>query len=459
MQDTLHPGMTIGELVRSRRLAINLTLSGLARQAGISKGVISKIENEETKKPELRTMTTLARVLFISVEQIIETYVEVERRREVLLQMLTQAMELQNERLVKKVALRYLQLPTEDSYDLMAQLFGVSNEIDDLAVQEQLLEVIIGYAREHGMQPMLAKGLWKRFMSAFLSRGHFGQSHIQLDSLGAELIYYVHFLSVDKQRQFYFGMAIIAYEQKKYDTCLTYYHEGIGAQQEKGEVAIPSDNVETVAMRKSISNVVETNATKAATFSLLAQKCYESAEFYLLQLESMADQSTTETIKLAIGIIQNRRDNSNEILLSLRNDRSVRNKTLPLHAAIELMQTALAHNDLSFFAENMEHVEQCYQQPVKKMTPIQYLLWGKYYQLKGRYLIRNGNKESGWSNYCFSLEMYEQQKNDREILNCMWEMFSISAKNGIKTELKSVTKRLEKKEQRIDDLPICLLHE
>ena len=47
---------TLGELIRGKRADMGLSLSELGRMTGISKGVLSKIENDETKRPELRTL-------------------------------------------------------------------------------------------------------------------------------------------------------------------------------------------------------------------------------------------------------------------------------------------------------------------------------------------------------------------------------------------------------------------
>ncbi|MBA4534470.1 helix-turn-helix domain-containing protein, partial [Brevibacillus halotolerans] len=74
---------TLGELIRGKRADTGLSLSELGRMTGISKGVLSKIENDETKRPELRTLKPIADVLDIPYEQIIEWYIKVEHRAEV----------------------------------------------------------------------------------------------------------------------------------------------------------------------------------------------------------------------------------------------------------------------------------------------------------------------------------------------------------------------------------------
>ncbi|ATO51419.1 helix-turn-helix transcriptional regulator [Brevibacillus laterosporus] len=71
---------TLGELIKIKRLELGISLSELGRLSGISKGVLSKIESGETKRPELKTLKPIAEVLSIPYEEIIERYIEIEHR-------------------------------------------------------------------------------------------------------------------------------------------------------------------------------------------------------------------------------------------------------------------------------------------------------------------------------------------------------------------------------------------
>ncbi|MGG0792881.1 helix-turn-helix transcriptional regulator [Brevibacillus laterosporus] len=71
---------TLGELIKGKRVEIGISLSEVSRMTGISKGVLSKIESGDTKRPELRTLKPIADVLEIPYEEIIERYVEIEHR-------------------------------------------------------------------------------------------------------------------------------------------------------------------------------------------------------------------------------------------------------------------------------------------------------------------------------------------------------------------------------------------
>ncbi|WP_426444120.1 helix-turn-helix domain-containing protein [Brevibacillus laterosporus] len=75
---------SLGELIKEKRIALELSISEVSRRTGISKGIISKIESGETKRPELRNIRLLADVLHISYDSIIELYIELDNRIDIL---------------------------------------------------------------------------------------------------------------------------------------------------------------------------------------------------------------------------------------------------------------------------------------------------------------------------------------------------------------------------------------
>lgn len=62
-----------GERIRTLRTEKNLTLPALAERAGLSKGLISKLENDEDSNPSLSTLFKIAEALEITVADILET--------------------------------------------------------------------------------------------------------------------------------------------------------------------------------------------------------------------------------------------------------------------------------------------------------------------------------------------------------------------------------------------------
>ena len=67
--------IAIGKQVRTQRKRLNLTAAALARQAGLSTGMLSKIENGQTS-PSLATLTALASALHVPVTSFFRGYEE-----------------------------------------------------------------------------------------------------------------------------------------------------------------------------------------------------------------------------------------------------------------------------------------------------------------------------------------------------------------------------------------------
>lgn len=67
--------IAIGKQVRTQRKRLNLTVAALARQAQLSTGMLSKIENGLTS-PSLATMTALANALHVPVTSFFRGYEE-----------------------------------------------------------------------------------------------------------------------------------------------------------------------------------------------------------------------------------------------------------------------------------------------------------------------------------------------------------------------------------------------
>jgi transcriptional regulator with XRE-family HTH domain len=67
--------IAIGKQVRSSRKRLNLTVAALAKQAQLSTGMLSKIENGQTS-PSLATLTSLANALQVPVTSFFRGYEE-----------------------------------------------------------------------------------------------------------------------------------------------------------------------------------------------------------------------------------------------------------------------------------------------------------------------------------------------------------------------------------------------
>ncbi|WP_255253084.1 helix-turn-helix domain-containing protein [Brevibacillus laterosporus] len=96
---------SLGELVKEKREEFGITLSELSRRTGVSTGIIQKIESGETKRLELRNLKVIADTIYIPYEDIIDRYIDVEPRIDILEAFLAEAVEIANILLLTKVAI------------------------------------------------------------------------------------------------------------------------------------------------------------------------------------------------------------------------------------------------------------------------------------------------------------------------------------------------------------------
>jgi transcriptional regulator with XRE-family HTH domain len=63
----------VGGRVRALRVERGITLPALAEQAGLSKGLLSKLENDEESNPSISTLYKISEALHVTLADILET--------------------------------------------------------------------------------------------------------------------------------------------------------------------------------------------------------------------------------------------------------------------------------------------------------------------------------------------------------------------------------------------------
>ncbi|MFD3272403.1 helix-turn-helix domain-containing protein [Paenibacillus dendritiformis] len=76
--------MSLGELIKHYRQKKEISLSKLQEAVGVDKGSLSRIENDEVKRPDFQSILSIAAVLDIPHNDIVEQYIEIGHKPEVL---------------------------------------------------------------------------------------------------------------------------------------------------------------------------------------------------------------------------------------------------------------------------------------------------------------------------------------------------------------------------------------
>lgn len=418
---------TIGEVIRKLREKANLTLTQLSHLSGISKAAISKIENGETKRPAITTIKPIAKILEIPYEQVIESYIVVEQRIDVLHELLVNAVEMSNKRLISKIALRFLQSPHDESYSLAERLFQFTNEVADPDLKIALYDIIIKYAREHGMQRFLAQGLLRKYLIERLDMKNLEESF----RIGEEILHYTDFLPPEERVVFYFKMGLHAHNIKKYEKCIDLCNAGL--------------NVTTTPTELSA------RAYLAMINSLLLLGRHDEVERHLKIYETYPYEFVEESVKLTRAIVKAKKREYDEAIPLLRQCLDDISDQARIHVVNELLEIYLQLGDLQSCASLVETEEKTLR--FKSQTPYQYASLGTYYRLKGAYLFRAGKFDEGMQSYQNSLLAFGEISAYREITECMNDIFTYYSSIGKAIDVNSIQQLKDVHHKLMEKIP------
>ncbi|WP_082061480.1 helix-turn-helix domain-containing protein [Paenibacillus sp. E194] len=200
--------LSIGELIHSYRRNSGMTLAQLSETSGVHKGTISKIENEDVKRPEYTTLRPLVEALRIPLDTVVELYLSVDKRAEMRLHILQDVIQHSGSaELARTVGAKFLESPSNDSHSLVERLYSFAASVEHKDIRLALYQLIVDYSRDHGIMPFLAKGLLQVYL---IERDDFTRMRAVYES-GNHIVMYAHFLSAEDRIMFYYKLGIHAY--------------------------------------------------------------------------------------------------------------------------------------------------------------------------------------------------------------------------------------------------------
>ncbi|QDX91830.1 XRE family transcriptional regulator [Brevibacillus laterosporus] len=389
---------SLGELIKNKRQQANLSLSELGRLSGVSKGVLSKIESCETKRPELRTIKAITTVLVLPYEEIIENYIEIQQRVEILYELLLEMIELSNTTLIGKVAQKILENPQEDTYTALERLYDLCNSITGNEIRLTLYSAIIKYARVHGIPNYIAKPSLQKYL---IERQDFKNLEESF-KIGEEIIHYVDFLSEDEKNTFYFRMGLHAFAIKKYQQCI-----------ELTKTGLVEDNT---------INELKVRAYLAMINALLLLEKYDEVEKYLSIYKTFDFQFVHESATLTRAIVKAKKKDYEVAIPLLLDCLQNTSEDSRIHAVNELFELYLQMEKFEAIADLISQEDNFLR--VESKTPYKYYSMGLYYQNKGTYQILVEAFEEGLNSYLTSMSIYGKINAYHEINECMKSILS-----------------------------------
>lgn len=384
---------TIGELVKNYRGQANLTLSQLANITGISKGVLSKIENGDTKRPELKTIKPLAKTLHIPYAEIMEHYLELEQRTEVLRDLLLEAVTMAHGQLAAKAALRYLQSPQEESCTSLERLYELASSVEDRTIKLALFETIIKYATEHGVQQYVARGLLQKYL---IERDDFSKLEATYHS-GKYVLYYRDFLPALERIVAHYKLGVHAYNLRLFEECINLCQQVIA--EDRSESRIKAD------------------ATLAICNAYYYLEDFRLAEHYLELFGRYPYPHVAETVKVMTGAINGKKGNLDLAIAQLNACLTDSSDNTTIHIVTELFEIYLKKGDLSAIEDLLKLEERITD--VKIITPFKKSELALFYKLKGDYYMLTGKYEDGINSYMKSAVEYGKVGSHTKVQECI----------------------------------------
>ncbi|MCY7487727.1 MULTISPECIES: helix-turn-helix transcriptional regulator [Paenibacillus] len=218
---------TIGELILDTRRASNMSITQLSELSGVNRGAISRLENNDVKRPEFAAIYALSVALQIPFDTIVHYYVDTEKRSDVLLYILSVSIQQNSDiDLIRKVATKYLEAPNEDSFDLTEKLYQHIDSIEDTSVKLSLYNLIIDYSRSHGIMPYIAKGLYQQYL---IERNDFSKLKETYYS-GKYILHYIEFLPKNDRIELYYKLGIHAFNLRIYTESIDHCKKVLGEE-------------------------------------------------------------------------------------------------------------------------------------------------------------------------------------------------------------------------------------
>ncbi len=395
---------TIGELVQKYRIQADLSISELARISGISKGVISMIESGDTKRPGLRTVLQLAKPLTIPIAAIIELYTEVEHRADTLQELLSVAVEVADVQTVVKVAMRFLHSPRMETLELMERLFAFSCSVADTEIKLALYKLIVRFAREHGMQKYLAKGLLQQFLIEMNDLKRMEEAFL----LGVEALHYADFLHQGERITLYYQMAFHSHDMKKYETCIELGKKG------HDEDTTRNETKERVALAICNSFVFMGN--------------YSALEEHLALYVELGYGFITERVKYFQAIILSKKGRYAEAIPLLKECVNEATRNNRLHRVNYLFDALFSMNDSDEIETILEQEEQHFA--FDFINPYNFHELGTYYKLKGSFLMSQNRFDDGIEAYLQSMHYFGEINDLKGILACTEDLYAFHYEKG-----------------------------
>ncbi|WP_308470812.1 transcriptional regulator [Brevibacillus laterosporus] len=300
---------------------------------------------------------------------------------------------------------------------MLERLYNLTATIENIEVRLSLYNIIIKYARTHGVPKYIAKGLYQKYLIERDDLKRLEESF----KVGEEGLHYIDFLSDDEKITFYFRMSLHAHNIKKYFECIELCEAGILLEEKDTELKARA----YLAMINSYSDLHN----------------YDNVESHLEVFREFEHDFVPESTMITQAVTKAKKKEFDIALPMLEQYMLELSKVNKIHVVNELLGIYSHLNITDSIDEIISKEEELL--PDNPHTPYKVASLARYYRQKGAYQINKGLLDEGMDSYINSLTAYGEINALAEITKCLQEIFTHFSKISRPIDLQYV-KKLEK---------------
>ncbi|WP_157277793.1 helix-turn-helix domain-containing protein [Paenibacillus taiwanensis] len=393
----------LGELIRSKRIDKQMTLPQASELSGIPEEMLSRIESGESTAPEFRSMLALATTLNIPIEEMTETYIELERSSESLFTVLKEAIpRLLPIPLIMKIATQLLTISQrETSEDSVERLYALATETQEIPRKLALFKVISQFTDDHSIRPTLAKSLLQSYLIERGDLRRLGDSY----EYGRSIQYHVKFLPVDDQIVYYYKIGVHAYHLGKYEDCIQHCKKVLTLDYSEG------------------TTKAEALLLSASSYFLLG--LFDSAEKYVRLLKAFNFPWLNDQVDFLQAKIDSKKI-SNELAI-VQIEKFLDKHPHKVVVMYDLLDLYLKQNDVNAIERLIKH-EKDFIDFTSTNHPLLISEHAVYFSKKSEYYFTINNAKEGFHNLFKSIIMFISVDRHREASSNIGMLLSVMSR-------------------------------
>ncbi|WP_268625974.1 helix-turn-helix domain-containing protein [Paenibacillus alvei] len=388
---------TLGELIQRYRYERSMTQAKLAELTRINRGSISKIENGDIKRPDYATIQPIISVLNVPLREVIDALSLTDHRSDTWFGLLHNSTSSGDYSLSAEIASYLLASRNEESEVLLGKLFQIVQEIsNDNELKLSLLNIVITYARSHGIQRFVARGTLHKYL---IERDDFSKMEATYQS-GQYVLHYVEFLSREEKATLYYKLGVHAFNLGLYNECI--------------------ELCKNAVIQEDVESSFSAYSTLAICSSYFELEQYDMAEKYLRTFSLFSFPFVQKNVDYMTARLNEKKGNIRLAIQQFKDCLEL--PSYRLNAVNSLLEIYRLQNDMDSATElikrESEYLVQYSESPI--------IVSGRayYFLNKGKFLLDTGDVRGAIQNLITSANMFLKLSDHKKIYECLELIFS-----------------------------------